>query len=169
MTALKPIPHHTDNIASNAGKFKPEKSSVYYIHHRLRFHISSPKCVLWWIFFVSLILMLLFLSNSSTNKPVSNWECEIKLSAKPRSGRSHTVLVTGVVGFIGAHASVALKRRGDGVVGLDNFNRYYDGVDGKIDHELCEEEGARGTPLLVNKLGVFVHWRRIWIYFVDNV
>lgn len=35
------------------------------------------------------------------------------------------VLVTGAAGFVGSHASLALKKRGDGVVGLDNFNDYY--------------------------------------------
>jgi len=29
------------------------------------------------------------------------------------------------VGFIGYHAALALKKRGDGVLGLDNFNPYY--------------------------------------------
>lgn len=37
-----------------------------------------------------------------------------------------TVLVTGVAGFIGSHLADALLRRGDRVVGLDNFNDYYD-------------------------------------------
>ncbi|TKY55379.1 UDP-glucuronate 4-epimerase 3 [Spatholobus suberectus] len=32
----------------------------------------------------------------------------------------------GAAGFVGTHVSLALKRRGDGVLGLDNFNRYYD-------------------------------------------
>ena len=36
-----------------------------------------------------------------------------------------TVLVTGAAGFVGSHVSLALKNRGDGVVGLDNFNDYY--------------------------------------------
>ncbi len=36
-----------------------------------------------------------------------------------------TVFVTGVAGFIGFHAALALHRRGDLVVGLDNFNSYY--------------------------------------------
>lgn len=36
------------------------------------------------------------------------------------------VLVTGAAGFIGAHVCRALLARGDSVVGLDNFNRYYD-------------------------------------------
>eukprot|EP00127_Corallochytrium_limacisporum_P001384 Clim_evm6s55 gene=Clim_evmTU6s55 len=36
------------------------------------------------------------------------------------------VLVTGAAGFIGMHLSLRLKRQGDYVVGLDNFNDYYD-------------------------------------------
>lgn len=36
------------------------------------------------------------------------------------------VLVTGAAGFIGFHLAAALKLRGDFVVGLDNYNKYYD-------------------------------------------
>ena len=36
------------------------------------------------------------------------------------------ILVTGVAGFIGAHTAKALLARGDEVVGIDNFNPYYD-------------------------------------------
>jgi UDP-glucuronate 4-epimerase len=36
------------------------------------------------------------------------------------------VLVTGAAGFIGSHLAEALLKRGDQVVGLDNFNDYYD-------------------------------------------
>ena len=35
------------------------------------------------------------------------------------------VLVTGAAGFIGSYISRALVWRGDNVVGLDNFNDYY--------------------------------------------
>ncbi len=41
-----------------------------------------------------------------------------------RSGRS--ILVTGAAGFIGSHTAVRLLERGDHVVGLDNFNDYYE-------------------------------------------
>lgn len=36
------------------------------------------------------------------------------------------VLVIGVVGFVGIYVFLVLKKRGDGVVGLDNFNDYYE-------------------------------------------
>jgi len=36
------------------------------------------------------------------------------------------ILITGAAGFIGFHTALALKKRGDFVIGLDNFNSYYD-------------------------------------------
>jgi UDP-glucuronate 4-epimerase len=36
------------------------------------------------------------------------------------------ILITGAAGFIGYHLSLYLKERGDFVVGVDNFNAYYD-------------------------------------------
>lgn len=36
------------------------------------------------------------------------------------------VLVTGAAGFIGSALSEALVRRGDHVIGIDNFNPFYD-------------------------------------------
>ena len=36
------------------------------------------------------------------------------------------ILVTGAAGFIGAFTAKSLLERGDTVVGLDNFNDYYD-------------------------------------------
>jgi len=37
-----------------------------------------------------------------------------------------TILVTGSAGFIGFHVAKALLDRGDAVIGVDNFNSYYD-------------------------------------------
>jgi UDP-glucuronate 4-epimerase len=54
------------------------------------------------------------------------WEREVRRSATPRRDGGISVLVTGAAGFVGAHCSLALRGRGDGVVGLDNFNAYYD-------------------------------------------
>ncbi|XP_022000097.1 UDP-glucuronate 4-epimerase 3 [Helianthus annuus] len=38
----------------------------------------------------------------------------------------YSVLVTVAAGFVGIHISAALRCRGDYVLGLDNFNSYYD-------------------------------------------
>jgi UDP-glucuronate 4-epimerase len=37
-----------------------------------------------------------------------------------------TILVTGAAGFIGSHLTEALLRRGDRVIGVDNFDPFYD-------------------------------------------
>lgn len=39
---------------------------------------------------------------------------------------SKRILITGAAGFIGFHLALALSARGDIVIGLDNFNDYYD-------------------------------------------
>lgn len=49
-----------------------------------------------------------------------------------RSGRKQdsenqmAILVTGAAGFVGAHVAMALLRRGEQVIGIDNLNDYYD-------------------------------------------
>jgi UDP-glucuronate 4-epimerase len=42
------------------------------------------------------------------------------------SPMSRRILVTGAAGFIGMHTALALAARGDEVIGVDNFNAYYD-------------------------------------------
>ncbi|GJN33543.1 hypothetical protein PR202_gb22154 [Eleusine coracana subsp. coracana] len=56
----------------------------------------------------------------------AKWEEEIRRGARPARDGGISVLVTGAAGFVGTHCSLALKARGDGVLGLDNFNAYYD-------------------------------------------
>lgn len=51
------------------------------------------------------------------------------------------VLVTGAAGFIGSHVVEALLARGDDVVGLDNFNDYYDPA-----RKRANVEEARANP-----------------------
>ena len=69
---------------------------------------------------------MLFRSSAAAVYGGEKWEKEIRRSAKPRRDGGISVLVTGAAGFVGAHCSLALRARGDGVVGLDNFNSYYD-------------------------------------------
>ncbi|MBA0736606.1 hypothetical protein Gogos_010141 [Gossypium gossypioides] len=54
------------------------------------------------------------------------WENQVRNSGQIHRSGGMSVLVTGAAGFVGSHVSLALKKRGDGVVGLDNFNNYYD-------------------------------------------
>lgn len=55
------------------------------------------------------------------------WEKRVRQSCLPRrEDNPLVVLVTGAAGFVGSHVSLALRKRGDGVVGLDNFNSYYE-------------------------------------------
>ena len=37
-----------------------------------------------------------------------------------------SILVTGSSGFIGFHATIALLKKGENVVGIDNLNSYYE-------------------------------------------
>jgi len=51
------------------------------------------------------------------------------------------VLITGCAGFIGSHLAQALLRRGDEVVGLDNFDPYYPRPDKERNLALVREVG----------------------------
>ncbi|XP_049386879.1 UDP-glucuronate 4-epimerase 5-like, partial [Solanum stenotomum] len=158
MTQLKPILTHLDAIPSTPGKFKPDKSSPYNLY-RLRFHPTLfPRFTLWSFFFIFFIVLLIFFSsptnptagnsrrslkNSLSPSPAlgPNWERRVRASARPRSKMGFTVLVTGAAGFVGTHVSLGLKRRGDGVLGLDNFNQYYDVGLKKARQGLLERSG----------------------------
>ncbi|KAL5571942.1 hypothetical protein UlMin_021539 [Ulmus minor] len=146
---------HLDNIPSTPGKFKMEKSP--YIH-RLRWHSSLAKLTFWSFLFLGLILLFFYRSPSSSPLPSDPsrrslrtynwggpaWEKRVRSSARVRSRNGISVLVTGAAGFVGTHVSAALKRRGDGVLGLDNFNDYYD------------PSLKRARQALLERTGVFV-------------
>ncbi|TYJ21068.1 hypothetical protein E1A91_A08G038800v1 [Gossypium mustelinum] len=147
---------HLDEIPSTPGKFKMEKSP--FIQSRMRWHWQSSlaKLTFWSIIFFCLILIFFFRSPSSNpllqdpyrrslrtyNWGGPAWEKRVRSSARVRSRNGFSVLVTGAAGFVGTHVSSALKKRGDGVLGLDNFNDYYDPSLKRARQELLERSGV---------------------------
>jgi len=69
-----------------------------------------------------------------------------------------SLLITGTAGFIGFHLARAAKARGDRVIGLDNFNAYYDPKLKEMRAEVLAQEGievVRGDicdPELLKKI-----------------
>ena len=58
------------------------------------------------------------------------------------------ILVTGTAGFIGSHVAAALLAAGHEVIGLDNFNDYYDVSLKEARHNrLMESKGFHGHRL----------------------
>ncbi|KAE9592258.1 hypothetical protein Lal_00035247 [Lupinus albus] len=144
-----------DTIASTQGKFKMEKSSYM---HRSRLHSSIAKLTFWSFVFICIIYIFFLRAPSSYSASVptdlsrrslrtynyggATWEKRVRSSARIRSPNGVSVLVTGAAGFVGTHVSAALKRRGDGVLGLDNFNDYYDPSLKRARQALLERSGV---------------------------
>nr|XP_043626733.1 UDP-glucuronate 4-epimerase 1-like [Erigeron canadensis] len=98
-----------------------------YIHLKNRHFSSTTTFFLWALFFVAFTTSYLSFIDSGhrfLHLPTS-WEKNVRSSAHICRANGLSVLVTGAAGFIGTHVSLALKKRGDGVVGVDNFNDYY--------------------------------------------
>ncbi|GAB2211976.1 hypothetical protein Drorol1_Dr00025316 [Drosera rotundifolia] len=142
-----------DSPSAN-GKSKSSSSSYPYIHHRLRLNKSSSSSIIRFFtpwFFVILFLVYLtyatssrsWYSSSSSSHSIDRrrdlqfpvwggheWEIRVRLSSRVKGkedgGNGICVLVTGAAGFVGSHVSIALRKRGDGVLGIDNFNSYYE-------------------------------------------
>lgn len=127
--------------------------SPYY--SRTRWHSSVAKLTIWSFLFIAVIFLFFYRSPpSSSNSDPSRryltsatwggaaWEKRVRTSARIRSRNGFSVLVTGAAGFVGTHVSSALKRRGDGVLGLDNFNDYYDPTLKRARQALLERSGV---------------------------
>jgi len=127
--------------------------SPYY--SRTRWHSSVAKLTIWSFLFIAVIFVFFYRSPpSSSNSDPSRryltsatwggaaWEKRVRTSARIRSRNGFSVLVTGAAGFVGTHVSSALKRRGDGVLGLDNFNDYYDPTLKRARQALLERSGV---------------------------
>ncbi|XP_022969661.1 UDP-glucuronate 4-epimerase 1-like [Cucurbita maxima] len=124
-----------DPFPSTPGKFKIDHRN----HHPMNRHFhrcfsSTSTLFLWALFLIALTASYIsfqsFVDSGSRYLTASwggiQWEKQLRNSALPHPPSSLSVLVTGAAGFVGTHVSLALKKRGDGVVGLDNFNSYYD-------------------------------------------
>ncbi|KAK4746011.1 hypothetical protein SAY87_012323 [Trapa incisa] len=138
------------NPPSTPGKLKTDKYYPSY-SHRLRPH----RITLFSTLLLALIVVFFYLSYSPSSSSSllprrsliwggPKWESRVRSSAKLRTGGRLTVLVTGAAGFVGTHVSLALRRRGDGVIGIDNFNDYYD------------TKLKRDRKHLLEKSGIFV-------------
>ncbi|KAJ6679473.1 EPIMERASE-RELATED [Salix purpurea] len=143
---------HLDHTPSTPGKFKMDKSPYY---SRTRWHSSVAKLAIWSLLFIAVIFLFFYRSPpSSSNSDPSRryltsatwggaaWEKRVRTSARIRSRNGFSVLVTGAAGFVGTHVSSALKHRGDGVLGLDNFNDYYDPALKRARQALLERSGV---------------------------
>lgn len=52
-----------------------------------------------------------------------------------------SIFITGIAGFIGFHLALFLKKRGDIVIGCDNFNSYYDPALKRARAKILNEQG----------------------------
>ncbi|CAK9171371.1 unnamed protein product [Ilex paraguariensis] len=117
---------------STPGKFKDRTHTMNRQFQRC--FSSTTTMFLWALFLIALTASYLsfqsFVDSGSRFFSSSwggiQWERQVRTSGQPRRPNGFSVLVTGAAGFVGTHVSLALKKRGDGVVGLDNFNNYYD-------------------------------------------
>lgn len=142
-----------DAFPSTPGKVKMERSNIYFGRGSNRWQSSVAKLFFWTVVVVILIMFFFMRSNSpvETRRFLStpqwgghDWEKRVRYSCRVKTEKGIVVLVTGAAGFVGSHVSLALKRRGDGVLGLDNFNDYYD------------QSLKRSRQGLLEKQGVFV-------------
>ncbi|KAK9100009.1 hypothetical protein Scep_023439 [Stephania cephalantha] len=149
---MRSIEDH-DLFPSTPGKVKIERTNMLN-RQFYRCFASTSTMFVWALFLIALTASYLsfqsFVDPKNRHFPISwgglNWEKQVRTSAHIRESRQGgmSVLVTGAAGFVGSHVSLALKKRGDGVVGLDNFNDYYD------------PSLKRARKSLLNENGIFV-------------
>ncbi|GMI83985.1 UDP-D-glucuronate 4-epimerase 1 [Hibiscus trionum] len=133
---------------STPGKFKIERAHNFNRQFQ-RCFASTSTMFLWALFLIALTASYLSFQSfvdSGNRYFTASWggiqlEKQIRNSAQIQRPGGMSVLVTGAAGFVGSHVSLALKKRGDGVVGLDNFNNYYDPSLKKARESLLNSQG----------------------------
>jgi UDP-glucuronate 4-epimerase len=68
------------------------------------------------------------------------------------------VLITGIAGFIGFHLALHLKKRGDFVMGCDNFNPYYDPSLKRTRAKLLKEAGIEVFESNIQNPNLLEQW-----------
>lgn len=71
------------------------------------------------------------------------------------------IFITGMAGFIGFHLALKLHRRGDVVIGCDNFNSYYDPLLKKERAAILAEQKIEVIPCDVSKLAPLLEKHQI--------
>ncbi|KAF5813088.1 putative UDP-glucuronate 4-epimerase [Helianthus annuus] len=128
---------------STPGKIKSDRRTFH------RCFASTSTMFLWALFLIALTASYLSFiatgnhhihhtSHRSVTGP--HWEKRVVSSSQIHRKNGFSVLVTGAAGFVGTHVSLALKKRGDGVVGIDNFNDYYDPALKKARRKMLESK-----------------------------
>ncbi|KAJ7530551.1 hypothetical protein O6H91_14G007900 [Diphasiastrum complanatum] len=141
-----------DNFPSTPGKVKVEKSNYFSrVANRWQSYITakfsfSVIAVVFLLVFAAFSVSLLGAKTIQQVTPWKDpiWRARVKHSCLIKRDNGFLVLVTGASGFVGSHVSLALKKRGDGVLGIDNFNNYY------------EPSLKRARQALLEKQGIFV-------------
>ncbi|KAJ0788822.1 putative UDP-glucuronate 4-epimerase [Helianthus annuus] len=139
---MPPSPLEEDIFPSTPGKIKIERTHHYTMNRSFhRCFTSTTTMFLWALLLIALTASYLSIQSfvdtgtRFLHHPIPrdhviiggpHWEKKIRASAQVHRVHGLSVLVTGAAGFVGSHVALALKKRGDGVVGLDNFNDYYD-------------------------------------------
>ncbi|CAN4113310.1 unnamed protein product [Withania somnifera] len=122
---------------STPGKYKDRN------RHLHRCFSSTSTMFLWALFLIAITASYLcvqsFMVTGNRYFSGHQWEKQVLTSTQIRREHGMSVLVTGAAGFVGSHVSLALKKRGDGVLGLDNFNNYYDPALKKARKDLLNE------------------------------
>ncbi|CAM8942482.1 hypothetical protein QQ045_013928 [Rhodiola kirilowii] len=127
--------YEEDQFPSTPGKVKIERTHYHGFSRQFgRFFSSTTTMLIWALFLIALTASFFsFQTSVHTGKTYfaaswadRRWEKDVRSSAQIQRPHGMSVLVTGAAGFVGSHVALALKKRGDGVVGIDNFNDYYD-------------------------------------------